>query len=249
MCVCACVYACVYTPRARSPTGLPLYDPKYVLRLATERGKRRAEVKLLCELGERRTHTHTHTHTKPERACLDTDGVAPYSDTSAAQIGIRDVCVCVCACVCVTVGMYEDAVARALRVDLSLAQSAASAPPEEETGLRHRLWLSVAKHVVQVCVSVCCVCVCVCQSARVEYSTSLRSRSYCSTYGVRIQERTCSFHMCVCVCVVCVCVCHMTHLQQGIRCQAVHHDYVRSHVTSIPCACACVCVYVRPRAG
>lgn len=40
--------------RARGPSGGPLYDPKYVLRLAAERGKKRAEVKLLCELGTSR---------------------------------------------------------------------------------------------------------------------------------------------------------------------------------------------------
>lgn len=37
--------------RGRTPVGRPLYDPQYALRLATERGKPRAAVKLLCELG------------------------------------------------------------------------------------------------------------------------------------------------------------------------------------------------------
>lgn len=46
-------------------------------------------------------------------------------------------------------GMYEDAVNRALRVDLSLAQAVAGSPPEEDIALRHRLWLAVARHVVQ----------------------------------------------------------------------------------------------------
>jgi hypothetical protein len=46
--------------------------------------------------------------------------------------------------------MYEDAVQRALRVDLSLAQQVAQSSPQEDSHLRHRLWLAVAKHVVQV---------------------------------------------------------------------------------------------------
>jgi hypothetical protein len=46
--------------------------------------------------------------------------------------------------------MYEDAVQRALRVDLALAQQVAGSPPEEDAHLRHRLWLAVAQHVVQV---------------------------------------------------------------------------------------------------
>lgn len=40
-----------YLGRGRDPLGRPLYDPKYALRLCTERGRRRAVVQLLCELG------------------------------------------------------------------------------------------------------------------------------------------------------------------------------------------------------
>ncbi len=46
-------------------------------------------------------------------------------------------------------GMYDDAVARALEVDLELAKTVASSPAEEEEGLRRRLWLAIAQHVVQ----------------------------------------------------------------------------------------------------
>ncbi len=45
--------------------------------------------------------------------------------------------------------MYEDAVALALSLDLELAKSVASKPPEEEEALRRKLWLAVARHVVQ----------------------------------------------------------------------------------------------------
>ena len=46
-------------------------------------------------------------------------------------------------------GMYEDAVSLALGLDLDLAKSVASLPPEEEESLRRKLWLAVARHVVQ----------------------------------------------------------------------------------------------------
>lgn len=81
--------------RARNPLGKPLFDPKYALRLAKERNRRRACVKLLCEL------------------CL-----------------------------------FEDAVSLALDVDLALAKAVANTP-EDDDGLRRKLWLSIAKHVVQ----------------------------------------------------------------------------------------------------
>ncbi|GAX74136.1 hypothetical protein CEUSTIGMA_g1585.t1 [Chlamydomonas eustigma] len=85
-----------YLSRARDLLGQPLYDVRHSLRLATERGKLRACVKLLCGLG-----------------------------------------------------MYEDAVALALGLDLELAKSVANMPPEEEEALRRKLWLAVARHVVQ----------------------------------------------------------------------------------------------------
>ena len=37
----------------------------------------------------------------------------------------------------------------ALGLDLDLAKSVASLPPEEEESLRRKLWLAVARHVVQ----------------------------------------------------------------------------------------------------
>lgn len=46
-------------------------------------------------------------------------------------------------------GMYDDAVRRALSVDLGTAKAVAGAPQEEEEGLKRRLWLEVARHVVQ----------------------------------------------------------------------------------------------------
>ncbi|KAJ9515226.1 hypothetical protein QJQ45_002352 [Haematococcus lacustris] len=86
-----------YLARAHTASGRPLYDLKYVLRMAMERNKPRAAVKLLCKLG-----------------------------------------------------MYEDAVSKALAVDLALSKEVAMAPPgEEEEGLRRRLWLAIAQHVVQ----------------------------------------------------------------------------------------------------
>ncbi|KAL6750360.1 hypothetical protein V8C86DRAFT_2814246 [Haematococcus lacustris] len=86
-----------YLARAHTASGRPLYDLKYVLRMAMERNKPRAAVKLLCKLG-----------------------------------------------------MYEDAVVKALAVDLALSKEVAMAPPgEEEEGLRRRLWLAIAQHVVQ----------------------------------------------------------------------------------------------------
>jgi hypothetical protein len=45
-------------------------------------------------------------------------------------------------------GLYEDAVALALAVDLQLAKAVANGP-EDDDGLRRKLWLSIAKHVVQ----------------------------------------------------------------------------------------------------
>ena len=42
-----------YLARARDVLGKPLYDVRHALRLATERGKHRACVKLLCGLGGR----------------------------------------------------------------------------------------------------------------------------------------------------------------------------------------------------
>lgn len=47
-------------------------------------------------------------------------------------------------------GLYEDAVPLALAVDLELAKAVANSP-EDDDQLRRKLWLSIAKHVVQVC--------------------------------------------------------------------------------------------------
>eukprot|EP00878_Enallax_costatus_P011969 GHUV01012497.1.p1 GENE.GHUV01012497.1~~GHUV01012497.1.p1 ORF type:complete len:1028 (+),score=282.75 GHUV01012497.1:49-3132(+) len=84
-----------FLARVRNPLGKPLFDVKYALRLAKERNRRHACVKLLCELG-----------------------------------------------------LYEDAVALALAVDLELAKAVANGP-EDDDSLRRKLWLSIAKHVVQ----------------------------------------------------------------------------------------------------
>lgn len=46
-------------------------------------------------------------------------------------------------------GLYDDAVSLALAVDLDLAKAVASSP-EDDDALRRKLWLSIAKHVVQV---------------------------------------------------------------------------------------------------
>ena len=45
-------------------------------------------------------------------------------------------------------GLFEDAVSLALAVDLELAKAVANTP-EDDDGLRRKLWLSIAKHVVQ----------------------------------------------------------------------------------------------------
>jgi hypothetical protein len=45
-------------------------------------------------------------------------------------------------------GLFEDAVSLALDVDLELAKAVANTP-EDDDGLRRKLWLSIAKHVVQ----------------------------------------------------------------------------------------------------
>eukprot|EP00877_Chromochloris_zofingiensis_P007678 jgi/Chrzof1/3163/Cz12g14060.t1 len=84
-----------FLQRARNLLGRPFYDPKYALRLVKERGRPRACVKLLCELG-----------------------------------------------------LFEDAVDLALAVDLDLAKAVASGPEDDDT-LRRKLWLGIAKHVVQ----------------------------------------------------------------------------------------------------
>ena len=39
----------------------------------------------------------------------------------------------------------------ALGLDLELAKSVASMPPEEDEAMRRKLWLAVARYVVQVC--------------------------------------------------------------------------------------------------
>jgi hypothetical protein len=54
-------------------------------------------------------------------------------------------------------GLYDDAVSLALAVDLDLAKAVASSP-EDDDALRRKLWLSIAKHVVQVGLAsnVCC---------------------------------------------------------------------------------------------
>lgn len=85
-----------YLSRAKDLSGRPLYDTRLALRLATERGKRRACVQLLCALQ-----------------------------------------------------MYEDAVQLALGLDLELAKAVAGMPWEDDEAMRRRLWLAVAKHVVQ----------------------------------------------------------------------------------------------------
>jgi hypothetical protein len=46
-------------------------------------------------------------------------------------------------------GLYEDAVPLALAVDLGLAKAVANSP-EDDDALRRKLWLGIAKHVVQV---------------------------------------------------------------------------------------------------
>lgn len=46
-------------------------------------------------------------------------------------------------------GLYEDAVPLALAVELGLAKAVANSP-EDDDALRRKLWLSIAKHVVQV---------------------------------------------------------------------------------------------------
>jgi hypothetical protein len=45
-------------------------------------------------------------------------------------------------------GLFDDAVSLALDVDLDLAKAVANTP-EDDDGLRRKLWLSIAKHVVQ----------------------------------------------------------------------------------------------------
>jgi hypothetical protein len=46
--------------------------------------------------------------------------------------------------------VYEDAVALALGFDIELAKAVANMPPEEEEeAMRRKLWLAIAKHVVQ----------------------------------------------------------------------------------------------------
>lgn len=45
-------------------------------------------------------------------------------------------------------GLYEDAVSLALVVDLELAKAVADGPEDDES-LRRKLWLGIAKHVVQ----------------------------------------------------------------------------------------------------
>eukprot|EP00879_Flechtneria_rotunda_P019362 GHRR01020334.1.p1 GENE.GHRR01020334.1~~GHRR01020334.1.p1 ORF type:complete len:907 (+),score=281.55 GHRR01020334.1:278-2998(+) len=84
-----------FLARARNPLGKPLFDAKYALRLAKERNRRHACVKLLCQLG-----------------------------------------------------LFEDAVSLALDVDLGLAKAVANMP-EDDDNLRRKLWLGIAKHVVQ----------------------------------------------------------------------------------------------------
>lgn len=46
-------------------------------------------------------------------------------------------------------GLYEDAVGLALGMDFELAKSVARSSDLEEEGLRRKLWLAIAKHVVQ----------------------------------------------------------------------------------------------------
>ncbi len=47
-------------------------------------------------------------------------------------------------------GMYEDAVGLALRLNqLELAKAVAGKPPEDEQALKRKLWLAVARHMVQ----------------------------------------------------------------------------------------------------
>lgn len=45
-------------------------------------------------------------------------------------------------------GLYEDAVTLALAVDLELAKAVANGP-EDDHNMRRKLWLGIAKHVVQ----------------------------------------------------------------------------------------------------
>jgi len=45
-------------------------------------------------------------------------------------------------------GLFEDAVSLALSVDLELAKAVANTP-EDDDNLRRKLWLNIAKHVVQ----------------------------------------------------------------------------------------------------
>ncbi|KIY94538.1 Vacuolar protein sorting-associated protein 18 [Monoraphidium neglectum] len=88
-----------YLSRAgRDPLGRPLYDAKYALRLARDRDRPRACVKLLSQLG-----------------------------------------------------LHQDAVALALeQVDLDLAKAVAeNGPAEDDEQLRRKLWLDIARRVVQ----------------------------------------------------------------------------------------------------
>jgi len=46
-------------------------------------------------------------------------------------------------------GLYEEAVDLALKVDIELAKDNAGKPPEEDEELRKKLWLRIARHVVE----------------------------------------------------------------------------------------------------
>ena len=46
--------------------------------------------------------------------------------------------------------MFEDAIQLALQQDLELAKVVANEPEEGEEALKRKLWLAVARHVVQV---------------------------------------------------------------------------------------------------
>mgnify|MGYP001792490063 CR=1 FL=1 len=48
-----------------------------------------------------------------------------------------------------TMGLFEEAVDLALKVDVDLAKAQAEKPPEEEEVLRKKLWLRIARHVVE----------------------------------------------------------------------------------------------------
>ena len=54
-----------------------------------------------------------------------------------------------CVVMLCVLGLYEDAVELALSMDLDLAKSVARTPELTDEGLKRKLWLAIAKHVIQ----------------------------------------------------------------------------------------------------